>query len=62
MYSELINHELHKGSEIGCSGKSKHFLPHMWHPSRCTLDTLPYMHHNVNVAVDLISNMKIFYK
>ena len=22
-----------KGSEIRCSGKSEHFLPHMWHPS-----------------------------
>ena len=30
------NHELPKGSEIMCSGKSEHFLPHMWHPSRLT--------------------------
>ena len=25
------NHELPKGGEIMCSGKSEHFLPHMWH-------------------------------
>ena len=25
-----------KRSEIRCSGKSEHFLPHMWHPSRFT--------------------------
>ena len=31
------NHELPKGSEIRCSGKSEHFLPHnMWQPSRFT--------------------------
>ena len=30
------NHELPKGSEIKCSGKSEHFLPHICHPSRLT--------------------------
>ena len=30
------NHELLKGSEIRCSSKGEHFLPHMWDPSRFT--------------------------
>ena len=30
------NHQCPKGSEIRCSGKSEHFLPHMWHPSQFT--------------------------
>ena len=27
------------GEIMRCSGKSEHFLPHMWHPSRCSKTT-----------------------
>ena len=49
------NHERSKGSEIRYFGKSEHFLPHMWHPSRFADDTTIYQsHHDINILRKLV--------
>ena len=54
------NHELPKRSEIRCSGKSEHFLPHKWHPSRFTQNT----QHMVDVSgymYNFMSTTRVLY-
>ena len=59
IYNEWVN-LFSKWSEIWCSGKSEHFLPHMWHPSRFIIlnqrtqqfDSYLSLHNKVTLCYD----------
>ena len=57
---EIMNSQ---GSEMRCSGRSEHFLPHMRHPSRYTQDNCnPVKYHQlvnkrINICVTEVSNL-----